>query len=138
MAVKVELTKEQILAKWNSKGSEFEFPTLGELDTMAHYDLEYLKEHGWEEREGIGFYFNDKYKTDRFTYWIDCNAVKFTCYRWDNIEKDNTEISGHDMRTGNYRSYHDVESFIAWLDTAIGHEEEYCIVERTRRNNNGR
>lgn len=127
MAVNLKLSKEKILARWNSRGDEFVIPEIDELDTMAYYNEEYLKNNGWEQRNGIGFYYNDKYKTDRFTYWIDLNAVIYTCYRYDNIEKENIEVTGSDERTGKHNRFEDIIDFISWLDTAIGYEEEYCI-----------
>lgn len=130
MAVNMELTKEQILAMWKLQDHE---QTLEEMDTMAHYNEEYLKENGWVE-QGIGFYFNDKYKTDKFVYWFDCNAVAFTLHRFEIDEKENIEVGNHDMRNAEHHGYYsDIVDAIAWLDTAIGHEEEYCIHLKVRR-----
>lgn len=130
MAVNKNLTKEQILARWNSAEDpdEFVMPTLEELDTLAYWNQEWLKEHGWEE-DRIGFFFNKKYTTDKYVYWIDFNAVFPALYRSNRQTKETMEVGKMDMRKPEnpYLHFYDVADLIAWLDTAIGHEDEYCI-----------
>lgn len=129
MAVNKNLTKEQILARWNSAEDpdEFVMPTLEELDTLAYWNQEWLKEHGWEE-DRIGFFFNKKYTTDKYVYWIDFNAVFPALYRSNRQTKETMEVGKMDMRKPEnpYLHFYDVADLIAWLDTAIGHEDEYC------------
>lgn len=139
MAVNKNLTKEQIFARWNSAEDpdEFVMPTLEELDTLAYWNQEWLKEHGWEE-DRIGFFFNKKYTTDKYVYWIDFNAVFPALYRSNRQTKETMEVGKMDMRKPEnpYLHFYDVADLIAWLDTAIGHEDEYCIFiisERTNR-----